>query len=141
MPDLDYFAGTWEAEARDPSSGARFELVYRVEPFLGGAWYRGRGVAAALGLEIHDVWGTDPVTGEIVRSVFDSAGTFGLVRARGWDGDVLVFEGEARAKTGVVQVRETITRRTADHFEAVWEALRDGAWAPYSVESLRRQAG
>jgi hypothetical protein len=50
-----------------------------------------------------------------------------------------VLEGEARSAGGVIRVRETITRRSPDRFEAVWEAQRDGEWAPYAVETVTRR--
>jgi hypothetical protein len=136
--DLAYFEGRWHAEATNPSTGQRFELDYTVEPFLGGTWLRGTGRAEALGLEIHDLWGKDPVSGEIVRVIFDSAGTFGTVRASGWTGDVLVLEGDAASAAGRVHVRETITRRGPDAFDATWEMLTGDAWVAYSVEKLVR---
>jgi hypothetical protein len=82
VPELDYFIGRWEAEAEHPGTGERFELIYAVEPILGGRWYRGAGVAAALGLEIADLWGGDPVRGELVRIITDSSGTLGTALRR-----------------------------------------------------------
>lgn len=139
MIDLDYFVGTWRAEAHNPSTGKRFELDYRVEPALRGRWYIGTGHAPALDLEIHDLWGKDPVSGEIVRMIFDSQQTVGTVRSLGWTGDELVLEGEAATRAGLLIVRETITRRGPDELHAVWEARIGQTWTTYSVETLRRQ--
>lgn len=138
IPELAFFVGRWHAEAHDPSTGKRFELDYTLTPALRGAWYIGTGLAAALDLEIHDLWGKDPVTGEIVRTLFDSARTFGTVRSRGWSGDVLIFEGTVTATGGSAPVRETIRRIGPDEFHAVWESRTGDAWTPYSVERLRR---
>ena len=139
LPELDYFVGRWHADARDPSTGNTFTLEYRVEPALRGQWYIGTGISAVLDLEIHDLWGRDVVTGELVRTIFDSAQTSGTVRSSGWSGDTLVFEGEAVSKAGRVTVRETIQRKGPDEFHAVWEAKTGETWTPYSVEVLRRQ--
>jgi hypothetical protein len=139
IPELAYFVGRWHAEAHDPSTGKRFELDYTVTPALRGAWYIGTGFVAALDLEIHDLWGKDPVTGEIVRTYFDSAGTSGTVRSRGWSGDVLIFEGTAAATGGSAPIRETIHRIGPDEFQAVWETRTGDAWTTYSVEKLRRR--
>jgi hypothetical protein len=139
VPELDYFVGRWHAEAKNPSNGKTFALEYSVEPALHGRWYVGTGHAAALDLEIHDLWGKDAVTGEIVRTIFDSAQTFGTVRSRGWQADVLVLEGDASTAEGRVTVRETITRKGPDEFHAVWEARVGDTWSAYSVETLRRQ--
>lgn len=139
IPELAFFVGRWHAEAHDPSTGKRFELDYTLTPALRGAWYIGTGLAAALDLEIHDLWGKDPVTGEIVRTIFDSARTFGTVRSRGWSGDVLIFEGTVAATGGSAPVRETIRRIGPDEFHAVWETRTGDTWTPYSVETLRRR--
>jgi len=60
------------------------------------------------------------------------------VRSAGWQGETLVLEGEVRAPSGTVRVRETITRVGANELRAVWEALQDGAWSAYSEERLTR---
>lgn len=139
LPELDYFVGSWRAEAKNPTTGKTFVLEYTVRPALRGRWYAGSGTAAALDLEIYDLWGKDAVSGEIVRTIFDSAQTSGTVRSAGWKGNVLVFEGEVATSGGRVTVRETIEKTGPDEFHAVWESKTGEAWSAYSVETLRRQ--
>jgi hypothetical protein len=139
VPELDYFVGRWHADVKNPANGKIFTLEYSVEPALKGHWYIGTGKAPALELEIHDLWGKDAVTGEIVRTIFDSAQTFGTVRSAGWRGDELVLEGDAASTQGRVTVRETITRKGPDEFHAVWEMRVGEQWSAYSIETLRRQ--
>ena len=139
IAELDYFVGHWRADAKNPTNGKSFVLDYTIEPTLQGKWYAGTGHAAALGLDIHDLWGKDAASGEIVRTIFDSAQNFGTVRSKGWSGDVLVFEGEVASTGGRVTVRETITKRGANAFDAVWEMKTDDTWTAYSIEKLRRQ--
>lgn len=138
VPELDYFVGQWRAKLEDPGSGKKLELLYTVQPGVGGRWYVGRGMIASEGLEIHDLWGRDPVSGEIVRTIFDSTGVFGEVRSKGWEGEKLVLEGAASSAQGKIPVRETITRAGPDSFHAVWEAQQGGVWKAYSVEELER---
>jgi hypothetical protein len=137
---LQYFVGRWLASAEDPGTGRKFTLDYELAWILKGAWLRGGGGSPELALEIHDLWGRDPVTREIVRVIFDSEGTFATVRSRGWQGDTLVFEGEARSKGTSVPVRETIKKIGPAELHAVWEAKGSQGWTPYSVERLRRQS-
>jgi hypothetical protein len=139
VDELGYFVGSWLAEARDPSTGRTFTLRYDVRPALSGTWVAGHGEAPELHLEIHDFWGRDPVTGDFVRVLFDSGGGYGTVTSPGWDGPTLRFEGEVRGDGGTSAVRETITRRGATEFDAVWEEKRNGVWTAYSVEHLRKQ--
>jgi hypothetical protein len=134
---LDYFVGAWSATARDPSTGEEIAFEYRVEPVLGGTWLRGAGEGP--GLKATDMWGRDPAGSGIIRVVFDGSGVYALVRSAGWAGDTLVLEGEVPQRGGAMRVRETIRRVGPDTFEAVWEAFRDGAWAPYSIERLTRR--
>jgi hypothetical protein len=137
VPELDYFVGRWRADATNPMTNQTFVLDYRIEPALRGRWYVGTGHANALDLEIHDVWGKLP-GGEIVRTIFDSQGTFGTVRSTGWTGNVLVFEGSAQSAQQKVEVRERIERIGPDEFRATWEMKVGDAWQAYSVETLRR---
>ena len=133
--DLAYFVGAWDITATDAKGGGAEAFRYRVEP--AGAWISGAGEGA--GFQARDLWGRDPMSGEILRVIFDGSGTFATVRSAGWQGDRLVLEGEARSKGGVIRVRETITRVGPGEFKAVWEAFRDGAWSAYSVERVIRR--
>jgi hypothetical protein len=83
------------------------------------------------------MWGRDAQG--IVRMVFDGSGALGAFRSPGWKGDTLVFEGEVTSNGRKHPLRQTITRVGPNEFRAVWEAQRDGAWKPYSVERLTRQ--
>lgn len=139
VPDLEYFVGTWLAIATDPRTGVEIRARYTVRPAVGGKWYLGAADVLASPDESQDIWGKDPSTHEIVRTIFDSSGVYAVVRSRGWSGDTLVLEGEGWTPQGAVKVRETITRLTREEFKAVWEALRDGKWVAYSVEQVLRQ--
>ncbi len=138
LPELDYFIGTWTIAAKNPATGQAFTMRYVIEPALGGAWLSGHGVARELGVEVRDYWGRDPAGGGLVRIILQSDGTVATVRARGWEGDVLVLEGEVKSGGTAGLVRETITRRGRARFDAVWEAKGEAGWAPYSVERITR---
>lgn len=137
--DLRYFVGRWEVTSKDPGTGEVIRVDYRIEPAPGGAWLAGSSASADGGLSARDMWGRDPLTGEVIRVIFDGSGTFATVRSSGWAGDMLVLEGEARSKGGIVRVRETISRVSPQRFEAIWEAYRDGAWSAYAVETVTRR--
>lgn len=138
--DLSYFAGRWRASSLDPQTGERLEITYVVEPTPGGAWFAGAGSTADGAFSARDMWGRDPRTGDLVRVIFDGSGAFATVRARAWDGDRLVLEGDALSANGTLRVRETITRISADRFEAVWEAYVNGEWAVYAIETVTRDS-
>jgi hypothetical protein len=136
---VGYFVGRWDVASRDPSGGDVLQVAYTVEQTPGGWWAAGAGASSDGSLQSRDMWGRDPLSGELIRVIFDGSGTYATVRSPGWAGDRLVLEGEARSPNGVVRVRETITRLTAQRFEAVWEAYRDGKWVPYALETVTRR--
>jgi hypothetical protein len=138
IDDLRYLVGCWEAQVENPASVQKLRLKYTVEPTLDGRWLTGFGTSPDVPVSIRDMWGRNAITGEIVRGMFDSQGTYGIVRSPGWAGDTLILEGDANASVGVVRVRETISRVGPDEFRAVWEALQRGTWTAYSIERLVR---
>ena len=138
-PMLDYIVGRWEVDATDPATRKVEKIGYEVQRFVGSAWISGTAKSKDPGFSAKDVWGHDPLTKELVRIVFDSSGTYATVRSAGWQPDgTLVLEGDARSKNGIVRVRETIRRISADEFQATWEAQREGTWRAYSVERAKR---
>jgi hypothetical protein len=138
-PGVDYLAGDWIASAEDPATGETIAVDYKVERAPGSPWLHGSARSADRTVNARDVWGRDPLSGEIIRVVFDGSGAFATVRSPGWAGDRLVLEGEVRSAGGTVRVRESITRLGPDRFRAVWEAFRAGKWTAYSIETVTRR--
>jgi hypothetical protein len=138
--DLDYFVGRWDVASKDAASGEILQVDYTIEKAAGGAWLAGASASRDRSINARDMWGRDPLTGEVIRVVFDGSGTMATVRSPGWSGDKLVLEGEARSMGGKVRVRETISRVSPQRFEAVWEAYRNGAWSAYAIESVTRRS-
>jgi hypothetical protein len=137
-PDLAYFVGRWHVASKDPASGEVLQVDYRIEAARGGAWLAGASASKDGSVSARDMWGHDPLTGELIRVIFDASGTFATIRSPGWTGDKLVLEGEARSKGGTVKVRETIAKVSPRRFEAVWQANRDGQWSTYAIETATR---
>jgi hypothetical protein len=138
--DLSFLVGRWHVASRDPPNGEVLQVDYTIEKAPGGAWLAGASASKDRSINARDMWGRDPLTGEVMRVIFDGSGTFATVRSQGWTGDKLVLEGEARSKGGTVRVRETISGVSPLGFEAVWEAYRNGAWSVYAIESATRRA-
>jgi hypothetical protein len=139
-PSLGYFVGGWDIIATTPGTSETARFSYEVRPLLSPFWIAGRGRSEELNEESTDVWGRDSASGELMRIIFAGSGTYAIVRSPGWQGERLVLEGDARSSGGVVRVRETITRLGENEFVATWEAYRNGAWSPYSVERATRRA-
>lgn len=79
-PMLDYLVGRWEVDATDPTTGQTEKIGYEVQRFVGSAWVSGTAKSTDPGFAAKDVWGRDPLTGEVIRIVFDSSGTYATVR-------------------------------------------------------------
>jgi hypothetical protein len=138
--DLRYFLGHWNVASTDPASGEVLQVDYNIEVTRGGAWLAGSSLSNDGLVSARDMWGRDPLTGEVIRVIFDGSGTLATIRSPGWAGDKLVLEGEARSKGGTVRVRESISRLSPQRFEARWEAWRNGRWSAYAVETVTRRA-
>lgn len=137
--ELEYLIGSWDIVATTPGTGETARYSYEVRPLLGTVWISGHGRSVPPGEESRDIWGRDSASGELMRIIFDGSGTYAVVRSRGWNGTRLVLEGDARSAGGVVRVRETIERISDGEFIATWEAWRNGAWSPYSIERVTRR--
>jgi hypothetical protein len=135
---LRYLVGSWRVVSVDPGGGDDLRVCYSVRPFVGDKWLSGVATSRTPGFGSKDVWGYDGASGELMRTVFDSSGTYAVVRSHGWKGQVLVLRGEAKSAGGTMQVRETIRRLSGNEFTATWEALRGGKWKPYAIERATR---
>src|SRR5688500_10594911 len=80
--DLRYFVGQWDVASQDPASGEVLQVEYSIEPTPGGAWLAGSSLSKDGSLSARDMWGRDPLTGEVIRVIFDGSGTFATVRSR-----------------------------------------------------------
>lgn len=136
---LHYLVGTWRVVSVDPEGGGDLQVCYSVQPFVSDKWISGVATSKTPNFGAKDVWGYDGASGELIRTIFDMSGTYAVVRSSGWKGDTLVLEGEAHSAGGKLRVRETIRRLGENEFTATWEALRDGKWSTYAVESAKRE--
>src|SRR3954466_5407429 len=93
--DLNFLVGRWHVASKDPASGEVLQVDYTIEKAPGGAWLAGASASQDRSINARDMWGRDPLTGEVMRVIFDGSGTLATVRAHGWTGDKLVLEGEA----------------------------------------------
>lgn len=135
---LRYLVGTWRVVSVDPAGGDDLHVCYSVQPFVGETWISGVATSVMPGFASKDVWGFDGASGELIRTIFDTSGTYAVVRSPGWKGDTLVLDGDARSAAGTIRVRETIRRLSENEFKATWEALRGGKWSSYAIETATR---
>jgi hypothetical protein len=135
---LSYLIGTWRVLSTDAAGGGDLRVCYSVRPFAGAKWLSGEATSRTPSFGSKDVWGVAGASGELIRTIFDTSGTYAVVRSPGWKGDVMILEGDARSNTGTLRVRETIQRLSKDRFSATWEALRGRKWSVYAIETATR---
>jgi len=133
-----YLVGTWRVVSVDPSGGEDLHVCYSIQPFVGSKWISGEATSVTAGFGSKDIWGIDEASGELFRTIFDASGTYAVVRSAAWKGDTMVLVGDARSAGGPMRVRETIRRLSKNEFKATWEALRDGQWGVYAIETATR---
>jgi hypothetical protein len=91
--DLAYFIGRWRVSALDPSAGETLEMTYVIAATDGGSWFAGVGASQDGAFNARDMWGRDPLSGEIMRVIFDGSGVFATVR--GLPGKVIGWSSRA----------------------------------------------
>ncbi len=126
LKQMEFFLGRWRCSVKpQPGQPALPDFIWTLERELRGAFFAGRVEAKVEPPEpspwTHDVWGFDPTTGDVFRSFRDIEGGFGTVRSSGWEGDLLVFNGEAVLNGRQVEAHEAIQRLGPDRISAVWE--------------------
>jgi len=144
LKPLGYFLGRWRCSVKpQPGTPTLPEFIWTLQPELRGAFLAGR-----VEPQVHppespwtrDTWGFNPTTGEFFRSFRDIEGGFGTVQSRGWEGDRLVFTGEAVLNGKRMAVRETIQRLGPDRLVALWvmRGPEGGDWELMSDEACAR---
>jgi hypothetical protein len=136
---LDWFVGDWDVRVRPAGDVAWPEqrsFRWMVRPSLDGHWLAGSVIVDGEVLT-HEFQGGP--AGDLVRQVFSADGSRVAFTGTGWDGDVLVWEGEMRTPAAVVPLRETIRRLSDDRAEAVFETREDGRWTLLQTERLDRR--
>jgi hypothetical protein len=120
LAQLKYFLGTWHCEGNAPASPmgpahrSRATVVTRLD--LGGFWYSGtvREEKAAdnphpLSGMFHETY--DAARKQFVLLWFDNFGGWSTETSTGWDGNKIVYSGEAAMGGEKVPVRDTFTKK------------------------------
>jgi hypothetical protein len=134
---LRFFVGAWEGKNQS-ASGQVTTLRWRVQPSLGGTWLAGEARVDENGVEARDFLGVQ--AGQIVRVYVDNQGSRATMVSTGWDGNAMIWEGEAIGADGSMsRVREKVVKVDERTLRARWEVWSNGAWALMSEETLTKQ--
>ncbi len=140
LAPLEFFLGSWQidGEMEDPSGKpVKFTATYTIKADLGGAWLVGS--AVVMGNSVRDFWGYDAASRDFVRIQFQSDGMRGEVHSPGWEGNSMIWSGEATGADGKrMKIRTHQLRLGPDRFRVTWEMHDGTTWKTYSRETLTR---
>lgn len=145
---LAFFAGDWsctgKAEASPMGPAHATQGKVRVSKEIGGFWYVGRYEETKTAENPHPVvfeflQGYNAVDKAFVMDCFDSFGSHCHQTAAGWQGDKLVYNGEAMGSGPALAVRDTFTRAGDARLEHMGEIQIEGQWMVTDHETCTRR--
>jgi len=147
MRQLEFFRGSWTGTGtfHDSPFGARkaIRMTITTTSVEEGFWYQLRTQEQPSPenpdpLTARYLWGFDPGTDTYVAHWFDSRGSHAEQTSRGWDNDVLLFEGHITNGGVTVPLRDTFTRLGADRYLHVGEVDLGAGWIIVDDEDVHR---
>lgn len=131
---IEYFKGAWTMSVKD-NEGQKMEWIVVNDPSRPGLLGEVRTNGIKTSTDHWNLYGK-----YIQRIAMTMNGMVVEMVSPGWKGDVLIFNGIGNDADGEFKVRETIKKRSATEFEAVWERKdRKGKWTVFSEEICKRQ--
>ena len=149
MAKLKAFEGKWACTGQMDASpfGPAHKTATNVtaHPDLGGFWLSGR-VAEAKTAEspmpmegmFHQTW--DPGSKQYVMLWVDNTGGWAQENSAGWQGDTIVWSGDAWAGGQKAGMKESFTFKGAGEMLHTMEINMTGQWLPLGQETCRAVA-
>jgi hypothetical protein len=147
MSQLKYFVGTWqckgkaEATPMGPAHDTTSTVKIATDP--GGFWVSGRydenkTAANPMPYRFQFVWGRDAKDKKFDGWGFDSFGGTSKQESTGWDGDKMVWSGEATMGGQSSGARDTFTKKGNDEVVHMGEMQMNGQWTKIDEETCTR---
>ncbi len=135
LAQLKYFLGTWHCEGNVPASPmgpahkSRATVVTRID--LGGFWYSGTVREEKAADNPHPLSGMFHETYDAAKKQFvmlwvDNFGVWSTETSTGWDGDKIVYSGEAAMGGERVPVRDTFAKKGETELVHSYEMTMSG---------------
>jgi hypothetical protein len=147
MANLKFFGGSWSCSgegAMEPG-GPTMKMSSSVSSHtnLGGFWQSGTVKGTTAGMPpfegmFHMTW--DPAAKQYVMLWVDNMGGWSQTRAPGWEGEKIVFTGDAQMGTQKMRIRDTFTRKADGTMIHMGEAESGGRWTKMMDETCRKSA-
>lgn len=147
LDQLKYFAGTWRCTGISNAQGKAHPTTARAT----AAWDRGGSVLSIRYQEQKSEANPTPLSAvehlsysqklrKLVAEQSDSFGRRGSHTSAGWEGNKLVWAGEAHQAGMKTASRETFVRTGDDEFSHLGEFQVNGTWTRQVEETCRRSS-
>jgi hypothetical protein len=125
LQPLGYFQGSWTCEGVFPSSGKSIASNMDFSSGLEGAWLAVQSDDVPPNrFHARELWGYDKNAKGFRNFIFDNFGGARLFTSPGWDGDKLVWTGDAFANTDAPAQRFIFQKSSAQEFVVSWEVRK-----------------
>jgi hypothetical protein len=147
LAKLAFFAGDWncKGKAEETPFGPAHATVGKVHisKEIGGFWYVGRYAETKTAANSHPmvfqfVQGYDGTAKAFTMDCFDAFGGRCHQTSSGWQGDKLVYSGEATGTGPATPVRDTFTKTGPASLEHAGEMQMEGKWVALDHETCTR---
>jgi len=147
MAQLKYLVGTWNCEGRVPAGpmgpSRKTHTTVTIRPDLDGFWYTGT-VREAKTPEnptpmsgiFHETW--DTANKQFMLQWVDNMGAWSTETSPGWDGDKIVYTGEAVMAGQKIPGRDTFVKKGEPELEHTAEMSMGGEWTTIVTETCKR---
>jgi hypothetical protein len=131
LQPLAYFQGLWTCQGVFPSSGKPIASNLDFSSGLEGAWLAVQSDDVPPNrFHARELWGYDKNAKRFRNFIFDNFGGARLFTSPGWDGDKLVWTGDAFASADAPAQRFIFQKSSPQEFAVSWEVRKPQAdWA------------
>jgi hypothetical protein len=147
MAQLKYFAGTWSCEGKVPAGpmgpSRKTRTTVSIHSDLGGFWYTGtvREVKSAdnpnpMSGIFHETY--DTANKQFLMQWVDNMGAWSTETSPGWDGDQIVYTGEAVMAGQKIPGRDTFVKKGEAEMTHTAEMSMGGQWTTIVVETCKK---
>jgi hypothetical protein len=147
MAQLKYLAGTWTCEGRVPAGpmgpSRKTRSTVSIHSDLGGFWYTGTVREAKTADNPNPISGIFHETYDTANKQFllqwvDNMGAWSTETSPGWDGDKIVYAGEAVMAGQKIAGRDTFVKKGEGEMAHTAEMSMGGEWTAIVVETCKR---
>lgn len=141
LQSLSFFVGQWSCAGEFVAAKKPINSRVSVVSDLGGSWLSFRwddnppNIFHAL-----ELWGFDKTSRQFTNFIHDNFGGVRLFNSHGWDGDTLIWTGDALANPPALNQRFVIARKSVKEFIISWEVRKPQAdWVTGDHLTCRQQ--